>query len=341
MKTFVRPVQFLSVCLLLITVACAGRPRTEDSLEQARVLLSQRDLADSFDRAIELLEVLIREIHQSNRSTSGPSEDSDELSAALMLKGEAQLELLLAALLTGDAGHYAHLQQTLGWELEGALTDPRNLQILSQEIMEGFRQVERREPTGTQRHTQAVLLANLCMGLQGLSYRDRKHYLAVMDQIESSASHGWVAVLLALHDLHREVVGLTGEARSNWQRVDLGVLVRVCPLAATKHVATVCRHWVPTTESELHCPSDLDALPESASQMGRELLRQECSTTTSDGGGESVIRRGMAAVRHHYEDQLARALASRGQLPTPLAVWVEALSPKVEEALQVLERDLF
>jgi hypothetical protein len=341
MKTFVRPVQFVSVCILLTAVACAGRTPSGDSLEQARILLSQRDLAESFDRAMELLDVLIRETRQSSPSTPGPSEDSDKLSAALMLKGEAQLELLLAALLTGDAGHFAHLQQTLGWELEGALTDPRNLQILSQEIMEGFRQVERRETRGTPRHTQAVLLADLCMGLQGLSYRDRQHYLAVMDQIESSASHGWVASLLALHDLHREVISLTGAARSNWQRVDLGVLVRVCPLAATKHVATVCRHWVPTTEAEEYCPTDLGALSESASQMGRELLRQECSATTSVPGREAVSRRGMEAVRYYYEGQLARSLASRSQLPTPLAEWVESMIPKVEEALQVLERDLF
>jgi len=221
------------------------------------------------------------------------------------------------------------------------MSDPRNLQILSQEIMEVFRQVERREAPGSPRQEQAMLLANLCMGLQGLSYRDRQHYLTAMDQVESSSTHGWVAPLLALHDLHMEVTGTTGTARGNWQRVDLGVIVRVCPLAATKHVATVCRHWVPTTEAEQHCPADLDALPESAHQMGRELLRQECSTTTSTPRGEAVTRRGMEAVRHYYEDQMTKALASRSQSPTPLAAWVDSMIPKVEEALKVLERDLF
>lgn len=292
-------------------------PTDEEILADAQRVLVASDFGEEFDKGLDLLEGLLARGLSKEIATQ-----------ALYTMARAHLDLFLAAWLTKDAALYEKLKTTLSWQLDGEMRDPRNFQLLAQEILEEFRLVVREVDEGTPVALKGRALEKFCDGLQGVLFRNKKGYFEGRDAVAAIDALRWMDDLLAARDLIEEVLERSPTPGRNWQHILLTVVGRVCSATAARIVERLCTAGALAKKQDA-CPKEIGDVPTDVRRAAAQELKESCKV------GELS---GVDALRRYYQAAFNRLKKSSKALPPVLAARVEEMDNEKERALAELEK---
>lgn len=335
--------------LLILLCGCAKEePKSFSALlEEQRKALVGTDYGEGFDRSMAVLDELATQ-----------KQDPEVGIAAILLRSQAHLDLMIGALLTEEPALYEKLKSRLSWRLERSLTDPRNFQLLAQDLLESFRMVARESADKPEVRRTAEALALFADGMQGILFRNKIRYFEGCAAVAALPQLRYLHDLMAVRDLVHECASRVGAPAGNWQNIALTVVARVCSGAATRYLADLCSTPAALADpaKDDYCTTDFGVLPESMRKMAGQRLGAECRAPgTADGnasgkadGNANGAASGMAdgnanavgggageaAVRAYYAATFDRLEKDADQLPVPTRDVVRRLSEGREASLK-------
>lgn len=332
---------WLVIALFAIPSSCQPEKKGPevDSLAEARQLLAQKDFGESFGRGLDLLDLVLRESRESRRTGTLTAEGVRRFCEAQELRAEAQLQLLVAALVTESASLTEQLKKSLGWELSGNVNEIRNFQLLGQDVLESLRLVTRELPAEDSLAKRASNVAEFVEGLQAVHYRTKRTYFLGKTALEDVPDLRWLNDVLMVWSLLDNATR-AGSPAKNWQNVALTVLSEVCPDAAARYLVAVCQGYV-ATEDQPHCPADLTSLPVDSRKLGAAILRNECILEGASADASAKGEKGMVLVRKAHMKAVNSVLENKDNIPEPLVDWMESVQDKVKSALDLIDQQMF
>ena len=291
-----------TICFLVLAlVACRGGepapPESpNDALSRARALLHPYDFGERFREGIAAL----RAIPTVDGVDKGVAMD------AFLLRAEALTDLLLAARATGDPGLAETLEAATGWELEGDLSRPRNLQILAQDIQETFELVQRELGEADPRGARAARMAGFLRDIQAVVFVRKDRLIQTLADLETvfEGRYASRSALVRLGEVFRPGPRI-------WRDHVLITLGFPCPQAVSGLMAALCL-LDPKAEIAGQC-----LLGEAKHDAGRRqaagaILKARCGDLVGAGGDVQ------AGIRGWYVTQTETLRTA----DDPLAAWV-------------------
>lgn len=260
-------------------------------VEEALERLARVGFTAEFEQSLAVVQAVIEQ-----------TEDRRLAFRAILERTRALLDLLVVAIATGDEQHFQRLHSMLSMQLDGDPMAPRNFQLVAQSLLESFRVLEREAGSFPEVHDQAAAMAEFCVGLQGILFREKQGYFRGRDSVARHAELRYLDDFSAVRDLIHETLIRTDGPQKNWQNVILTVVGRVCPNPAAAYVSTVCQAESPLMAEEF-CLTDFTEMSESRRKSGLAILTAGCKVQHE--AGTSLT--GLAAVRAFYDtsfDQL-------------------------------------
>lgn len=311
---------------LALTALCASgcakkEPNDAQRLDDAVAGLTGCDFGESYDRWLAVIGELVSQTNDKEVAYRG-----------LLERATAHLQLLITATVTEDEELYGRLKQVLGWKLDGDLFHPRNYQLMSQEILEEFRVVEREADGYPKLQARAVALAALADGIQGIIFRNKKGYFEGRDAVAAFEDLRYLDDQLAARDLLVETLDKTGGPEKNWQYVMLTVIGRVCYKASARFVDQAC---MPTSMENVEefCNIDFMVLPESSREAAGTVLAHNCRR---EGDGEDGPA-GLAAIKAYYDEAFTRLSANDRAFSPQFNAKLAEMDQRRAEAYKALE----
>jgi len=256
-------------------------------------------------------------------------EDPAEEKLAL---ARGHLDLFLGAWLARDHASYGELKSAFSRQLDGNLRDPRNFQLLIQDIVEEFRSAARLAEPGTEQAIRAAALEKYCQGLQGVLFRSKKNYFLGRDAVTEVESLRILDDLLAGRDLIEEVLERSPSSSRNWQHILLTVVGRVCSDTAARMVEHLCTAGA-FAKGEDTCPQDVADVPTDVRKAAAADLSKNCKLKMGD-----ISVAGMDAIRMYYDSAFERLSAASSTFPPPLAARTSHMAAVKEDAYKALEQ---
>ncbi|MBM4353670.1 MAG: hypothetical protein FJ109_07705 [Deltaproteobacteria bacterium] len=320
-------------------------------LDEQRKALVATDYGEAFDQSMAVVDELATQKQDVNVGVE-----------AILLRSRVHLDLLVAALLTDDPALYEKLKLRLSWRLERPLTDPRNLQLLAQDLLETFRLVVRESKDRAEVRGQAQALALFADGIQGILFRNKSRYFEGRTAVAALPELRYLDDLMCVRDLTHECLRRNGAPAGNWQYITLTVVGRVCPDAAAKYLDRLCSTPAALADParDEYCTTDFEVLPIEMRKDAGKFLQGACRLpTVGVGAGGTAARSGaaggssqagaaagtvpaaegssatgLAVVRAFYEEAFARLEKEADTLPGPTRDAVRKLSVDKDAALK-------
>ncbi len=323
-----------------VTVLLAGGCKNSvptsgaEGIDEAVELLKGHNFGEEYRKALSLLDAAIE-----NARTKKDGRERRVGYEALLWRGKAHLQLLVAAIVSKEDKLLELLKEISNWDLEGGLDDIKSFQLLAQDVLEEFRVVAREGKDYSDLKSEAERLSAFVAGLQGIHYRNKAKYFLGSAEVRKVKSMAYLDDLMALRDLQFETVERGGGLPNNWHNVALTVLGRVCERPAAQFLAMICVATDPSSAQEF-CANTLTEIPDVRRQQGAQHLRQAC-TVTYESGDQTVTLSGMDAVRHYYGENLKALRATEGNLPQVLRTSIDRAESGMEEAYKRLDEQFF
>jgi hypothetical protein len=299
----------LFAILLGALAGCKGEEPVALSalLEKEKNPARGTDFGEGFDRSLAVLDEL-----------ASQKQDPAVGTGAILARARAHLDLLVAALLTEDPALYEKLKARLSWRLERPLTDPRNFQLLAQDLLESFRLVGREAAASPDARKSAEALALFSDGIQGILFRNKSRYFQGRDAVAAFPELRYLDDLMAVRDLVHESLRRDGAPAGNWQNITLTVVGRVCPPVAARYLAQLCSTPAALADpaKDDYCTTDFAVFPEAMRKEAGKQLEAQCH---GGGGGED-------AVKAYYTAAFDRLAKEADSLPVPTRDVVRKLS---------------
>ncbi len=288
--------------LLLALAGCKGEdaavPATpEAELSRAEALIHPYDFGPRFKEGIATLRALPR--------TKGVPKDV--AMDAFLLQAEALTDLFLVARATGDEGLAETLEAVTGWELEGDLSRPRNLQILVQEIQEIFDLVRREVGDADPRGARAAQMSLFLQDVQAVVFVKKDRLLATLGTLDTALDGRYAprAAMVRLGEILRP-------GTRTWRDHVLTTLGFPCPDASPGLMGVLC---IPDPAAEMPGQCLMTNVVHDAKRRSAagNVLKRRCSALDPDGGDPWV------GITGWYAAQLSVLEGS----DAPLGVWVK------------------
>jgi len=326
MTNTTRTLPALLVAAALCFVGCTKQEESEDRrLTRTISSLHRAAFGEEYDQGLALLDRLAE-----------TTRDKGVAYRALTARALGHLNLLLATLLKQDEALAEQLERNLGWQLEGGLDNPRNFQLLAQEILEMFKVVAREAGDYPDLQKRAAALALFTEGLQGTLFRSKQQYVESCRAVRDFEDLAYLSHATALRDLVVETLHRRPTPGENWQHILLTTLAPVCPKPAARFLDMLCMAHSPTTAEEFCHPSMAD-IPEIRRRRGQGYLSRKCRLDSADE--KSPV--GMDALRDFYEAACGHLTDSSPHVPAGLLAVAREVAAEKEEAFQAIEKLLF
>ncbi len=305
----------VAVLVLYVISGC----RTEEPvslrtlLEKEGVPSKGTDFGEGFDRSMAVLDEL-----------ASQKQDVAVGIEAIFNRARAHLDLFIAALLSEDAALYEKLKTRMSWRLERPMTDPRNFQLLAQELLETFRLVARESAAPEEVRKASEALALYADGLQSILFRNKSRYFEGREAVAKFPELAYLDDLMAVRDLVHECNRRQEAPAGNWQNITLTVVGRVCQQPAARYLSQLCSTPAALADpsKDDYCTTDFSVFPEAMRKEAGKFLSAECSAQTA----------GFEAVTAYYDGAFKRLEQASQSLPVPVRDAVSRLSGEREKA---------